>query len=217
MGLDVYLEEYEDTEDLPINKTQGSTEQPELLDQSHLFRNDYLRSSYNSGGFNSVVDGILNKGGLWYIFEPCGDLESGRVTPSDAQLQLARKRAEEIHQQLQDADPTYSTFVAFNTWKDDDETYVSDTHSAVEKFHETMENHAAGPFGNASFQNGDGKFYPQGLNIKAAIIGFGTLAQKGVWLIHDIDLDWYIEAARRTIVFIDTALSMDNPKISWSY
>lgn len=220
MGLDVYLYEEGHGEDLPLDEQEEElpTAEAEKLDDSHLFSNEYLRSSYNDSGFNRIAQAKTSKD-LWTIFEPCGDLESGEVHPSKEQLQLARKRAVDVFEELKDADTSYTMFEGFNTFRADDDYTIKDAHSALEAWHETMDDHQdkANPFGMTAFSNAHGTFYTEGFEIKALLPGFGPLDTKGVWVIYDIDLSFYIEAARRTIVFIDTALAMKSPKITWSY
>lgn len=218
MGLDVYLEE---GEDLPLDEVKDEVNEntPEEGEDDHLFTKDYLRSSYNSSGFDRVVETLTSKEGLWYIFAPCGDLESGHASPSTKQLELARERAVEVYEALQTVEPVYVNFEGFNPYrKEAEKTKIRTPREALDLYQETMGKDKQSIFGGSGFRNADGSFWTEPLKVRAAIPGVGPLQEKGVWLVYDIDdLDWYIEGAKRVIDFIDTALAMKSPQIIWSY
>jgi hypothetical protein len=78
MGLDVYLYHYEDfakvkdsldgmEEDPGEHINQDSQEFPE-----HYFKIGYFRSSYNSGGLNSILNDAIKKD-LYWIFQTSQD------------------------------------------------------------------------------------------------------------------------------------------------
>lgn len=138
MGLDIYLyteaqqeanDEYErasnalydraDYESLSLEDKeqlsdalppwQSSTDVPSQKYPQHLCNRRYLRSSYNSGGFNTAVPELTGYDhGLYWIFQPLDvDLNMGdiRLTNHDVEaLEDCRKRAEQVASEIDKCD-----------------------------------------------------------------------------------------------------------------
>lgn len=90
----------------------GSERMPSEKYPDHLFQKNYLRSSYNDGGFNRAVPDMLgrNEGGLYWIFEPViGDDPEPYETVLTAEhigpLELTRGRALAVAEELRASDP----------------------------------------------------------------------------------------------------------------
>lgn len=100
MGLDIYLYDGKN------NIEEKSDKHPE-----HYCNKGYLRSSYNSGGFNSVVGSMIGKD-LYYIFDPIeneyneeNEDSSWYVEYPKEHLEEALKRAKEVIYEIKNAPP----------------------------------------------------------------------------------------------------------------
>lgn len=108
MGLDIHLYDHNRV----IN--EKSEKHPD-----HYCEKGYLRSSYNSSGFNSVVGNMIGKE-MHYIFDPLDDIETedgdciSPIYPKE-HLQGALLRAIEVRDELQHALPfKMETFSSVN-------------------------------------------------------------------------------------------------------
>lgn len=85
----------------------------------HLFKRNYLRSSYNEGGFNRAVPDMLGRdeGGLYWIFDP---VIEGRDEPYEtlldstfiAKLEETKQRALGVAAELRESDSLRATSVS---------------------------------------------------------------------------------------------------------
>lgn len=85
-------------------------EVPSIAYPDHFFNRRYLRSSYNSGGFNRAVPDMTGQEhDLYWIFEPVrgtGDsYEFEMTTGSIGALEESLKRATQVAQELRECDP----------------------------------------------------------------------------------------------------------------
>ena len=213
MGLDVYLQDGSTEIDRWGDDAPKSPTHPD-----HLCTPFYLRSSYNSNGFDGVVGNIIPGGTLWDIFAPCGDLESGRVRPTKKALRASREKAIAIVEALADAEAIGAEFYADNPFRTEPSAVDSD--EAAIAVYRKQKHDKERPTGLdlTNFGNIDGEFYlGEPLEVIAVIPGKG-FGRTGVYLVYKMtDLAWYQAAAEIVVEFIDNALSMKRPVISWSY
>jgi hypothetical protein len=97
---------------------QGSADQPSQLYPDHLFKRNYLRSSYNDSGFNRAVPDMLARDAdLYTIFEPVirdnpepyeTILDDGMIAP----LEEVRANALAIAAELRESDPLRTMHVS---------------------------------------------------------------------------------------------------------
>lgn len=242
MGLDVYLEDqakpephYPDHDALckelgiPTHHKDQTEEAHKLLSDERGKRQDaidksfasklhpkhgsnrrYLRSSYNSGGFNHVVQNLTGKD-LYYIFQPP---ESYEWEPTAEELHLARKRAEEVRDELANAtDLRVATESAVNL-------FTGQSAVTEERVLDIVREELGREHSFGSYSNAQGAFFLKDpLPVIAMIPGvdtFGKPAIHAVWRPSDEDTAYYREMADIVIEFIDEALSMERPQVSWS-
>lgn len=218
MGLDVYLE----GDGIGEQVWDDSKTDPERsrMFPDHYWRQNYLRSSYNEGGYNHVVGALIGKD-LYWVFEPMmhGDDEY-EFEPTKQELAECRRRAEQVERELAAIDETASgiTFVSMNPFsKPDDYDAINSDEAAMKLYRETVAQHTPGPFGDSGFGNKSGEFYPSDpLTVRAFIHGKGPLGNYGTYAIYDRDLSHYKQASTITLEFIDRAMSVDHPVIHWS-
>lgn len=247
MGLDVYLEDLANPEPhfvdygalckelgVPTHHKDRSEEADKLLNEErskrqaeidkafasrihpeHYSNRRYLRSSYNSGGFNNVVKNQIGKD-LYYIFEPPEDYE---WQPTPEELQLARKRAEEVRDELRDAVDlrvsTESAIPIIPVRGVVDSRPVTEERAIEITREEMAKEHAFESYSSAA-----GAFFmKEPLPVVALIPGvdvFGKPAIHAVWRPTDDNTNYYRQMSEIVIEFIDEALAMEKPQISWS-
>lgn len=212
MGLDIYL-------DWP-----GAAKNPEYdslnadidaqADPKHICKRNYLRSSYNGGGFNSVANTLIGMD-FYTIFEPMGvDINRYEYHPTDEQLQACRVNAVEALKEMEAAPALGATFLHATTLRPQDGTIVSEA-QAMEAY--LQEADKPDPFGDGGWSNAFGTFWTgEPLEVHAAIAGRGLLGDDGVYLVFKQDLSHYINTAKIVIEFIDEALSHPEREIHWS-
>jgi hypothetical protein len=209
MGLDVYLSD--GSSESPRSWGEGRVSS--AIHPDHYFTPFYLRSSYNGSGFDRVVGEQIKGGTLWDIFAPCGDLSSGSVRPTKTALREARANAVRVREEFTALSPVAADFVRRNPF-DTSEPTVTDGERAIAIYRQeaARERHDMGSYGN---NNGD--FYlDKPMKVRAAIPGTG-FGGEGVYLIYEIETEFYSQALDIVVEFIDNALTMKRPKIVWSY
>lgn len=201
----------------------------------HLFNRRYLRSSYNSGGFNHAVPEMLasaegnypdERGSLYWIFEPLGrDWNAGGdeapLTAEDIpRLRQCRDRANDIAEALRASDRLRVMTVSPNMFKalpshtDDDALRIYRQHAAERQSKDD---------GWYSTMGGDLNVYGGGLSVIAAIPGQDTFKIPAVHLLYrasDDGFDSYVQSAEITVEFCDEAIMLverdGSCEISWS-
>lgn len=210
MGLDVYLRngpeaDYEtDHEEWKrqFDETQStkSVKYPE-----HICGPRYLRSSYNSGGFNSRIGDLIGED-LYSIFSP----PDGEYDwhPTKEQLTEARERAMAVIEKIKAVELPLG---AFDVSTSHGVKATSDAEAIVITLEQLRRDRVLG--GGWSCQ--EGHFYPDGIKIVGMIPGESFMGPC-VYMVHQVDLEYYIQMAEIVVEFIDAALEMDDPRISWS-
>lgn len=242
----------------------------------HLCGVRYLRSSYNDGGFNTVVGNLLDKDLYWVFFEdgqgPDSETLPGYVPHMDAEvegfdpnhpeidqygsyggywapppetLQACRERAVQLVSELEaapnlrcfsvSADPIYTHASRANDDPNDPlPTSPVDTQKALAMHVAEQKRYAAsrerwiedhpgqdpddpevwGP--SPSYSNAVGEFFHKGITVYGMIAGKDVLGRPCVHMVTEGDLEWYVTMAKIVVEFIDEALTMRQPRISWS-
>lgn len=210
MGLDVYL-------------TDGTESVEEKSDKypEHYCNKGYLRSSYNSSGFNSVANQLIGKD-MYYIFQPLEPSYTGNEEEDEdafyvpypkKHLKEALERAKEVIKEMKEAPPYRAmTVSAKNIFQQEDN--VTTSSEALKIFQKELERNSQG-----GYQNREGYFF-QGdpIEIVAAIPGIDTFNQPSVHLIYKSEdgMKYYIEQAEIIREFIEKAISLEDPRIGWS-
>ena len=215
MGLDVYLS----SPGVPKGKYGLVEDLDSAAYPDHLFKRNYLRSSYNGSGFDVVV-GVLTGHDLHWIFEPAGvSLDGYTFRPTKAALRACRKRALSLVEELLASEALGVEFYSSVPSRPQDGIIESDD-DALAKYREQGAGRAAAGLDNpgwGSYSNAIGTFYLDSpLSVRAVIPGVGFMGA-GVYVVFDrSDKDWYIQAAKIVVEFIDYALSQNRPTIRWS-
>lgn len=215
MGLDIYL-----TWPERVTKDPDYVSRDEHMDSKkhpdHLFKRDYLRSSYNDSGFNSAVGALIGDD-LYSIFAPVGaNLDEYDLRPTDKQLLECRKNAIRTLNKLRKAPALGATFERAVSLRPQDGIIVNDEQAIATYLKET--NRDKDPFGEGGgWSNAKGVFYPtEPLEVHAIMPGKGILGDTGVWIVYKKDLDWYIQACEIVVEFIEEALSHPERTMTWS-
>ncbi len=208
---------------------------PSHAHPDHLFNRRYLRSSYNSGGFNHAVPEMLGssgvddakypneRGSIYWIFEPMGrewDGDEGTVGADDVvRLRACRVRALEVADALRSCDRLRVVTVGPNMFSPppmhtDNDALAMYRQHAAEREIKPDDWYLSGP---------DLEIFGDGLKILAAIPGKATFNVPGVHLIYrqqDDGIDSYIQSAEIVAEFCDEAIDLierdGSCRISWS-
>lgn len=198
------------------------------LHPDHLCNRRYLRSSYNDGGFNRVVGKLLGIT-LDDIFLPeavpervtaGGDDDEDDYSPPSwpkEHLSRARERAVECRDKMRAVALPLATFdVGPNMFSLPPRITEEEALSIAAKQMERVTEKDNEAFGY-NYSNKDGQFFLKGLEIVAAIPGVDLFGKQTVHIVHKMTgWDWYLQMADIIVEFIDEALAMDDPCISWS-
>jgi hypothetical protein len=178
----------------------------------HFFNRNYLRSSYNDSGINRVLKN-LGHGDLYELFD-YKDSDNYHWYPSKEHLEGVKARVAEVIEALKAETLSLgvSTESAVSPFKEG--PIGVSPEEAVALAHDKLVNYK-GHF-TGGFSSGDGTFFPKGFEIMAAIPGVDVFGKPAVHLVYKRDMTFYIQALEITIEFIEEALSMEHPQISWS-
>lgn len=185
----------------------------------HLCNRRYLRSSYNAGGFNQVVGNLIGVT-LYEIFgyRFDGDGVEGTVPydedtdeggywePSKAHLEAALVRANAVRDQLNVAAPLAVEALrpAWNLHEEGPKNANQAMAVALEKLN------ADASFDSFSCREGT-FFTKEPMTVKAVVYGATEF-----YVVHETDLTFYRQMADVIVEFIEDALAMTCPRISWS-
>lgn len=172
------------------------------VDPEHLLKVGYFRSSYNSSGLNSVLGGRIGKD-LYYIFS---EAENYQFVPNWAvALVRCNEVIEEFAENLKTTAKYSVTEVRPNMFRAPE---VLSDKQALEAFLTEINKAKAYKF-DGSYMNAVGNFFPNGLNIKAAIDGLGTFGPV-TYLVYEnteetANWKWYTDAlliVKETILYV---------------
>jgi len=207
------------------------------IDPEHMFKLNYLRSSYNEGGVNHVAKIATGKDGLYWIFDRERD-EEYRFQPDWNQSHM---RALELARELEaNAEANGGDLIVMeasvNMFSDPAEVAArcSSKEDALKLFKDELEkNKDSEPFGGGGYSNGIGEFYindPLQLvgiihggsdNIMASLVG-GAGSKPCTYLVcrgSDDRLKSYVDSLRITAEMCEFVLKHDTPEqfyLHWS-
>ncbi len=196
----------------------------------HLCNRRYLRSSYNSGGFNSAVPQMLGhqQCTFYWIFEPLGrnwqEGDDGDLTVTDIDKLLeGRARALGVEVAIRACDRTRVTTVSPNMFG------LPPRHSdedALNLYRREIKENKQAPWGKNGYVGMGGNFRSfgeDGLTVFAAIPGVDQFDGPGVHLIFRVSddiIDHYAASAYIAAEFCDEAVVLikrdGTCHISWS-
>ncbi len=231
MGLDIYIidlltndELFHDIIDEADNPFPG-----------HICHKQYLRSSYNNGGFNQTVGNLINQD-LYTIFQYKDDYSSyldendedsaWGWSPTIEQLKAARLRAIDVRDQLLAIEnPFCAQTISATSYKKTETTdsinFFEYGHNAIKIVNKEIESHKnkPNPYG-LNYSSSMGHFWLKDpLMITAAIPGKDIFGEPAITLIYNMTADnykFYTDMAEIIILFIDHAITMRHPFITWS-
>jgi hypothetical protein len=181
----------------------------------HMFKIGYLRSSYNSGGINSVLKraGCMD---LYDIFQP----EDGEYYVN-IDWAAAQERCQEAIIQYRDF--LTGPMAGYDVMRVSDYGHggVNDEAAALKLLEQQLEQHKSPDF--RSYGNRDGDWFLDGVQVVGVVPnrGFGG----GVFVLtkekeaKPINEDWYMQALMVTKEMIDHVLSQKDPEnyfLGWS-
>ena len=189
-------------------------EQDSKIHPDHMFKVGYLRSSYNSGGINSVLERI-GCPNLYDIFEH--DDGEYNFTPDWVQAQA----------RAQDAIAKMKTFMG-SEMADYDVIEVSgfDPVSSKEEALALLKKELGhkSSFGGG-YSNRSGDWFMEGLQIVGAVPGRGSFMGNPTYYLFTKSekpggtYEWYLQALEVTLEMIDYVLAQPNPDtyyLAWS-
>jgi len=140
------------------------------------------------------------------------------VRPTKKALRASREKAIGVVEALADAEAIGAEFYAENQFRAEPSAVDSDEAAIAVYRKQKHDKERPTEPDFTSFGNIDGEFYlGEPLEVIAVIPGKG-FGRTGVYLVYKMtDLAWYQAAAEIVVEFIDNALSMKRPVISWSY
>lgn len=198
----------------------------------HMFTRRYLRSSYNSGGFNSVAE---NFGGhdLYWIFEPLQmDFEDvdGWLREDDIEgLRLCRERALQVADEIANWDRIM--VAEFHGPILGDAAHLWDKlptkEQVLEWGREELTKEKNDLFGSGGYSTAKGSVFSDGFELLAITLGedryaFGRapVTAYGIYKSNDENTAFYEEAARITAEFCEEAIALiqrdGSVQMSWS-
>jgi len=203
------LDEWGSSDEI-IGIEENSAQFPE-----HMFKVGYLRSSYNSGGINSVLKrtGCMD---LYDIFEPKGD-----DYYTDINWAESKERCEQAIAKYREH--LSGDFAGYDVIRVTDFGHggATDDAHALELLKNELRTRGADSF--RSYGNREGDWYLDGVNVVGIVPnrGFGggmfiLTKDKDVKVPED---DWYMQALMVTNEMIDFVLSKEDPEnyfVSWS-
>jgi hypothetical protein len=190
----------------------------------HLFNRRYLRSSYNSGGFNRVVPDFIGEDhGLYWIFAPMErewDGDDGNLTAIDLpRLSECLKRAQQVVEELRTCDPirvmSESLMLgnAEHMWHEpptEDQAlawYRDEKLKHADVNQKTVEMFGEGYSNAKGFVAG----FTKGMEVLAVTVGRDIIGRPAAMLIYRPpaeNVTSYIESAEITVEFVEEAIML---------
>lgn len=180
----------------------------------HLFKIGYFRSSYNGGGFNSVMR-RLGLPDLYALFG--ASFDQPNETPNwDAALEQTDTAIEGFKKFLASDEAKYDVFGLNTIFAQDG---VKDDEEALEVFKRHLNERKNRPDAWRSYSNRDGEFRLDGIKVFAILNGksFGGAAHYIVY--EGESKDWYLQALeviKETIEYVLAQPDKADYYLSWS-
>ena len=209
MGLDIYLNSKAEIENDSVRE-----EVPSIAHPDHLCNRRYLRSSYNSSGFNSaVVDYIGEDTDLYAIFDglTVDDYDVALVPEDIPVLEKAKQRALDVAQRLRDSDAlrvealgSPSIGAADHLWSE-----LPSAHAVLEWYRDETKRPAS-PWGGA-YSCAKGFVAHEGFTVLAITLGRDVLGRPSPMVVYRADAETkqsYVATAEIVAEFCDEAIML---------
>lgn len=195
-------------------------ELPSVKYPDHLFKIGYFRSSYNGGGFNSVMEkaGLV---GLDTILIGSDEEQESYLRTIDWRRALgnAQEALAILRQHIETPAAKLGCFAMdSNTIRED--SVVDNEHDAIKKVLEAQGNKNDHVFD--SYSNALGKFFLGGMKVLALLRGTKAYFGKRIFVVYEKDKsDWefYVQALEIVIETIEYVLNSEDPqnyRLAWS-
>jgi hypothetical protein len=204
-------------------------DQPSAKYPEHLFHIGYFRSSYNSGGIDSVMRAM----GLSDLYDiiPATDKPEYEFVPD--WVAVKSRCAAAIVALKQKMDDPISEFFAFHvrgeSLRPQDHPKIQSQEAALTYFNQELGSWSKGPKGDflrGDYSGAHGYFSRGGLTVHALISGSEFLSPSGVWVVAKSDkedgkhrLTFYLEALEIVEETCNFVLSKPDPQnyyLHWS-
>ena len=237
MGLDIYLYGADNkrlfgfVKGVRADGTEGyvDTTPKDPIYPEHYCNTYYLRSSYNSSGFNSVMED-LGLPSLYEVFAYKEDLEvefptddpdyDGKVRLFVPDWDACLERTKQLQTALAAKGDTYrSEFVGAGCVNPAKIPVVNSEKEATAEFEKALADPSHAAF--RSYSSGLGRFALDGMQIFAAIGGYrGSIfsdiqKEAGVYLIYKMPLEWYSQMTDIIVRFCENGKEL-NARMYWS-
>lgn len=222
-------------ETLPQYEYTPHTEVASERYPDHYWNKRYLRSSYNSSGFNNAVPDFVGEShSLYWIFEPMGrewDGDHGDMTEDDIlKLWECRKRALQVAEELKACDPLrvmdegLMVGNAEHLWHEPPTAeQVLDWYREEKAKHDVADEKARNFYGDGGYSNAKGVVlgFEKGMEILALTVGRDVLGRPAAMAVYrSTAIDSYIQSAEICVEFIDEAVTLIKrdgaARMSWS-
>jgi len=192
-------------------------ELPSKLHPEHMFKIGYFRSSYNSGGYNSV----MNRAGLQSLYQifDTGDDKYEIVPDWDAVLPIATEAVERARAYAASDKSKYDVMTLGTMFL---EPNVANAEEALQVFFKELERHGGDNLSAdfSSYSNSNGMFHLNGLKIYAAIHG-KEYSHPATYIVYGSEggFRWYLEATeivKETVEYVLAQPDKGDYYMHWS-
>lgn len=208
MGLDISLV-ISDVEDLNMDNDQDvkDIEIKSTLHPDHYCNIGYFRSSYNSGGFNLVINSALEKDGFYYLFDydnsnpnqnyyfqpDWNDVKSRAVSMLHEYTEYVNSN-DGVYKSIFDGPNPYLSI-------DDLKQNVPDGYAALSIFKKELNNNSQY---DGSYSNSNGHFYfDKSIKVHGLIPGF-QFGNVGVHVIYKLEKEYALQYKSIIEIVIET-------------
>lgn len=185
----------------------------------HLFKIGYLRSSYNSSGFNSVVEDSVGMS-LYDVFPESED-GSFEFSPDwENSLIFANKMLRKLKGQVKE-NPYMTTEVSSVIYGKKEDA-LSSGKEALEAFVKAKKEHKGKEHLFKDYSNASGYFFMgDPIKVRAALTGTSITGRPAIYLVYEDpeSLEWYVQATEVVVEMIKWVLNQPKPEqyyLSWS-
>ena len=218
MGLDVYLynrgeftiEQLNSDEEIGFDY-MNHIEIDSATYPEHYFKIGYFRSSYNAGGYNRRAkhNGVPS---LYDVFSPG---EEYYVAPNWEKAKSLASESVAAWKMLIESDKPCVAAYSMSIFDFDS---CPSAEAALVSFDTKWSQGESSQMFRA-FSSREGEFMLDGLSVRALIPGRSILGTPCIWVIHDTDLNHYLQCAEIVKETVEWVLETGNPDqyvLSWS-
>ncbi len=205
MGLDVYI------------SGDGLDETPSKSHPEHYWKLGYYRSSYNDGGFNTVVSRLTGED-LYSLLDPIS--QNYEFIPTRSQLQVCLNRAKSLQRDfagLKDRAFSVSSESPFLMGNDSLDTTAE---QAIALLNGQLDKRVPDNEWGNNFSNRDGAFFLDGLTVLAAVRGKDVLKRPCVHLIYRLEdegFTFYSDALDILVESLEAQIALPEGSVSYAW